>query len=80
MSNVPGGKPAGVTDAPTHLSLILDLSPQQWELSASSENELPLSFDAFLSHILIFINSHLAGKHENTITVLGAFPGSRHVF
>jgi transcription initiation factor TFIIH subunit 3 len=66
-------------DAPTHLTLILDLSPKQWHLSSLESNEFSLSLDAFLSQVLAFINAHLAGRHDNTITVFGAFPGTRLV-
>jgi hypothetical protein len=72
--------PLATFDPPTRLSLILDLSPEQWELSASSfQSESPLAFDEFISQVLAFVNAHLAGKHENTITILGAFPGKRRV-
>ncbi|KAI0305725.1 transcription factor Tfb4 [Multifurca ochricompacta] len=59
----------------SHLSLIIDLSPSQWHLSAQSNNSYPLSFQTFLSHVLTFVNSHLAFKHENTLAVFGALPG-----
>lgn len=66
-------------DVPTHLTLILDLSPKQWHLSSLESNEFPLSLEAFLSQVLTFINAHLAGRHDNTVTVFGAFPGTRLV-
>ncbi|KAA1476055.1 transcription factor Tfb4 [Dentipellis sp. KUC8613] len=59
----------------SHLSLIIDLSPSQWHLSAEPSNPYPLSFKTFLSHVLTFVNSHIASKHENTLAVFGAFPG-----
>ncbi|KAI0297107.1 transcription factor Tfb4 [Russula brevipes] len=62
-------------DGPSHLSLIIDLSPSQWHLSAQSSNSHPLSFQTFLSHVLTFLNSHIAAKHENTLAVFGALPG-----
>ncbi|THH08272.1 hypothetical protein EW146_g9048 [Bondarzewia mesenterica] len=61
-------------DKASHLSLILDLSPSQWHLSAESSNAYPLSFKTFLSHVLTFVNSHVASKHENTLAVFGALP------
>jgi transcription initiation factor TFIIH subunit 3 len=61
----------------SHLSLIIDLSPSQWHLSAQSTH--PLSFQTFLSHVLTFLNSHIAAKHENTLAVFGALPGKRSV-
>jgi transcription initiation factor TFIIH subunit 3 len=64
-------------DGPSHLSLIIDLSPSQWHLSAQSSNPIPLSFQTFLSHVLTFLNSHIAAKHENTLAVFGALPGKR---
>jgi len=64
-------------DGPSHLSLIIDLSPSQWHLSAQSTNSHPLSFQTFLSHALAFLNSHIAAKHENTLAVFGALPGKR---
>lgn len=66
-------------DAPSDLILILDLAPKQWHLSSLESNEHPLSLEDFLPQVLTFINAHLAGRHENTITVLGAFPGQRLV-
>jgi len=62
-------------DPPGHLSLILDLSPVLCSATpndGANESVLPLS--SFLSHVLAFVNSHLAARDENTITVLGAFP------
>lgn len=60
-------------DSPVHLSLILDLSPTQWHLCSTSQHPLPLN--VFLSHLLTFINSHIALKHENTLAVFAALPG-----
>jgi hypothetical protein len=70
---------AGVMDhsSSSHLSLIIDLSPSQWHLSAQSTNPHPLPFQTFLSHVLTFLNSHIAAKHENTLAVFGALPGKR---
>ncbi|KAN0114001.1 transcription factor Tfb4 [Russula decolorans] len=62
-------------DGSSHLSLIIDLSPSQWHLSAQPSNPHPLSFQTFLSHVLTFLNSHIASKHENTLAVFGALPG-----
>lgn len=65
-------------DKASHLSLILDLSPSQWLLSAdAAANPHPLPLSTFLSHLLTFINSHIASKHENSLAVFGAFPGKR---
>lgn len=66
-----------VMDRSSHLSVILDLSPTQWLLSAQLSNPHPLSFDTFLSHLLVFLNSHIAYKHENSLAVFGALPGKR---
>ena len=60
------------------MSVILDLSPSQWYLSALPENPHPLSFRSFLSQALAFLNSFLAFKHENTLAVYGALPGKRY--
>ncbi|KAG6920301.1 hypothetical protein DXG01_005070 [Tephrocybe rancida] len=54
-----------------HLSVVVDLSPTQWLLSAQSS--LPLN--SFLAQLLAFLNAHIASKHENTLAVFGAFPG-----
>ena len=67
-------------DRSSHLSVILDLCPTQWSLSAKPSNTHPLSFDTFLSHLLVFLNSHIAYKHENSLAVFGALPGKRSVF
>ena len=66
-----------VMDRSSHLSVILDLCPTQWLLSAKPSNSHPLSFDSFLSHLLVFLNSHIACKHENSLAVFGALPGRR---
>jgi hypothetical protein len=63
-------------DSSSHLSLIVDLSPSQWHLSAHSDLH-PLSFQTFLSHVLTLLNSHIAAKHENSLAVFGALPGKR---
>jgi len=62
-------------DQASHLSVIVDLSPTQWHLSAQPSNSYPLSLDSFLSQLLAFLNSHIASKHENTLAVFGALPG-----
>ncbi|KAJ7647123.1 transcription factor Tfb4-domain-containing protein [Roridomyces roridus] len=61
----------------SHLSVVLDLSPSHWELSAqeSPENAYPLTLATFLSQLLAFLNAHIACRHENTLAVFGAFPG-----
>ncbi|KAF8135750.1 transcription factor Tfb4 [Boletus edulis] len=59
----------------SHLSVIVDLSPTQWYLSAQATNPYPLPIETFLSHLLAFLNAHIASKHENTLAVFGAFPG-----
>ena len=68
-----------VMDRSSHLSVILDLCPTQWLLSAKPPSSHPLSFDTFLSHLLVFLNSHIACKHENSLAVFGALPGKRSV-
>ncbi|OJT10433.1 RNA polymerase II transcription factor B subunit 4 [Trametes pubescens] len=62
-------------DTPSHLSVILDLSPTQWALSAQSTNPLGISLETFLSQLLAFLNAHIACKDENTLAVFGALPG-----
>ncbi|KAF9010522.1 transcription factor Tfb4-domain-containing protein [Cyathus striatus] len=61
----------------SHLSVVLDLTPTQWHLSAQlpPANTFPLSLSSFLSQLLVFLNAHMASKHENTLAVFGAFPG-----
>lgn len=63
----------------SHLSVIVDLSPAQWQLSAQATNPHPLSIETFLSHLLAFLNAHIAAKHENTLAVFGTLPGKRSV-
>ena len=55
-----------VTDKSSRLSVILDLYPTQWLLSAQRHpsNTHPLSFDTSLAHIFLFLNSHIVCKHE----------------
>ena len=64
-------------DKASHLSVVLDLSPTQWHLSAQPSNTHPLSLSAFLSHLLAFLNAHIACKDENSLAVFGALPGKR---
>jgi len=64
-------------DKPSHLSVIIDLSPTQWHLSAEPTNPYPLPLKTFLSQLLAFLNAHIASKHENTLAVFGALPGKR---
>lgn len=59
----------------SHLSVIVDLSPTQWHLSAQISNQYPLSIETFLSQLLAFLNAHIASKHENSLVVFGALPG-----
>lgn len=66
-------------DRPSHLSVILDLSPTQWHLSAQATNPYPLSIETFLTQLLAFLNSHIASKNDNTLAVFGALPGKRFV-
>ena len=67
-------------DRASHLSVVVDLSPTHWYLSAtrSQENSRPLSLKSFLSQLLVFLNSHIACKDENTLAVFGVFPGRRY--
>ena len=58
-----------MTDRSSHLSVILNLCPTQWLLSAQPSNPHPLSLDSFLSHLLAFSNSHIVCKHENSYRV-----------
>ncbi|KAM5531578.1 hypothetical protein V8D89_014747 [Ganoderma adspersum] len=62
-------------DKPSHLSVIVDLSPTQWALCAQSANPPGLSLQGFLSQLMAFLNAHIACKDENTLAVFGAFPG-----
>ncbi|KAG1716656.1 hypothetical protein ID866_534 [Astraeus odoratus] len=66
---------ASEVDRPSHLSVILDLSPSQWHLSAQPTNQYPLSIETFLPQLLAFLNAHIASKNENTLAAFGAFPG-----
>ncbi|KAG8961315.1 RNA polymerase II transcription factor B subunit 4 [Tulasnella sp. 419] len=59
-------------DPPSHLTVVVDLHPAQWKKSSLPSNPQPLPFSSFLSQILVFLNSHLASKHENTLAVIGA--------
>ena len=65
-----------VKDRSSHRSAIAS-SSTQWLLSAQPSNPRPLSFYTFLSHLLRFLNSNIACKHENSLAVFGAFSGKR---
>ncbi|ELU42522.1 Tfb4 domain-containing protein [Rhizoctonia solani AG-1 IA] len=62
---------------PAHLILILDISPVQWQLSASStaNGGQGMDLSTFLSQVLVFVNCHLGCRQENSAAILGAFPG-----
>ncbi|KAI0823641.1 transcription factor Tfb4 [Trametes gibbosa] len=62
-------------DRPSHLSVVLDLSPIQWALCAQATNPPGISLQMFLSQLLSFLNAHIACKDENTLAVFGALPG-----
>ncbi|KAF9454037.1 Tfb4-domain-containing protein [Macrolepiota fuliginosa MF-IS2] len=61
-------------DASSHLSVVLDLPPAQWHRSA--HHTQPLDLPSFLSHVLVFLNAHIANCAENSLAVFGAFPGN----
>ncbi|EJD52362.1 transcription factor Tfb4 [Auricularia subglabra TFB-10046 SS5] len=61
-------------ERPSHLALILDLSPTQWHLCGTAA-EHPLALRDFLTQTLAFVNAHLAARDENSLVVLGALPG-----
>ena len=67
-------------DRASHLSVVVDLSPTHWYLSStrSQQNSRPLSLKSFLSQLLVFLNSHIACKDENTLAVFGVLPGRRY--
>jgi len=65
-------------DSPSHLSIVVDLSPTQWHSSSLATN--PLSLESFLAQLLTFLNTHIASKHENTLAVFAALPGKRFAF
>ncbi|KAI0728135.1 TFIIH subunit Tfb4/p34 [Fomitopsis betulina] len=64
-------------DRASHLSVVVDLSPTHWYSSStpSQQNPRPLSLKSFLSQLLVFLNSHIACKDENTLAVFGVLPG-----
>lgn len=68
-------------DRASHLSVVVDLSPTHWYSSStpSQQNPRPLSLKSFLSQLLVFLNSHIACKDENTLAVFGVLPGRRYV-
>lgn len=59
----------------SHLSVVVDISPVNWSLSEKPDNEYPLSLATFLSQLLVFLNAHVAAKHENSLAVFVALPG-----
>lgn len=66
-------------DSDSHLGVVLDLSPKQWHLAAQPNNPHPITLAAFLSHLLAFLNAHIACKDENSLALFGALPGKRCV-
>lgn len=66
-------------DKASHLGVVLDLSPKQWHLAAQSSSPHPVTLSVFLSHLLAFLNAHIACKDENSLALFGALPGRRYV-
>ena len=67
-----------VMDRSSHLSVILDLCPTQWLLSAQRSTFNPQTHTRSRStHLLVFLNSNIACKHENSLAIFGALPGKR---
>ncbi|EKM54491.1 uncharacterized protein PHACADRAFT_258371 [Phanerochaete carnosa HHB-10118-sp] len=62
-------------DNASHLGVVLDLSPKQWHLAAQPSNPHPITLVASLSHLLAFLNAHIACKDENSLALFGALPG-----
>ncbi|KAF9075432.1 transcription factor Tfb4-domain-containing protein [Rhodocollybia butyracea] len=56
------------------LVVVVDFSPSQWHLS-SQQQPYPLGLSVFVSQLLVFLNAHIASRHENSLAVFGAFPG-----
>ena len=46
---------------------------------AVAEMYSTLSLSTFLSHLMAFLNAHIACKDENSLAVFGALPGKRCV-
>ncbi|KAL8996750.1 MAG: hypothetical protein Q9169_003821 [Polycauliona sp. 2 TL-2023] len=51
------------------LTIILDTHPTAWSLLSPT-----LAFSTFLSHLLVFINAHLACNNSNQICIIAAHP------
>lgn len=58
------------------LVLILDVNPIVWAEAAKGEK--PLSLDDALRQILIFVNAHLALKHNNKIVAIASHAAYRY--
>lgn len=66
-------------DKASHIGVVLDLSPKQWHLAAQPSNPHSITLAAFLSHLLAFVNAHIACNDENSFALFGALPGKRCV-
>ncbi|KAG1471286.1 hypothetical protein G6F56_002214 [Rhizopus delemar] len=60
-------------DDSNSLVIILDTNPYAWD--DSSKAEVPLSLDDALNQILVYINAHLALKHNNSVAVIASHVG-----
>ncbi|KAI9261032.1 TFIIH subunit Tfb4/p34 [Sporodiniella umbellata] len=60
-------------DDSNSLVIILDTNPYAW--TESSKAEIPLSLDDALNQILVYINAHLALKHNNSVAVIASHIG-----
>lgn len=79
-SHTVGGHRKAMDDSKgCHLSVVIDLSPSQWHVSAQGPpvNPHPLPLNTCLAQLLAFLNAQIASKHENTLAVFGAFPRKR---
>ncbi|KAG0233133.1 RNA polymerase II transcription factor B subunit 4 [Actinomortierella wolfii] len=52
------------------LVLVIDTNPFEWQHPSA-----PLKLNDALQHILIFMNAHLAGRHDNKLAVIASHVG-----
>ncbi|KAF9925186.1 RNA polymerase II transcription factor B subunit 4 [Linnemannia zychae] len=52
------------------LVMVIDTNPFEWEHPSA-----PLKLNEALQHILVFMNAHLAGRHDNKLAVIASHVG-----
>lgn len=61
------------------LALQLDLDPTAWSAGSDDMDDDAGALGRTLEHVFVFCNAHLALRHENHLTVIGATAHAAYV-